>query len=910
MSAWNPRLPECWAHALGLVSVPMFGAARARNESGTHAIMLDGRDGSFALSIVDSESRVPRATANQRAWSANVRWSVELNQGSMATLRRWDAPDLESQQRVETEDDVAAIFDQFQQTPSPSENTVIDRALETFGAVRAAVEKRGGNSVDVAFSFNILIAWVATVTGDDTSLTLFQAARALRRVGAPWISEANVSDNLRDFPLGELVSLLRDGGSSGYLLDADLLVRHASGTLYQEAHKELRSPGIISSQRELFPEFMVVDHGGRRDAAPSYIHHTPESLARALIEVALKFVQWPNEGPFSILDPACGSGVFLIEAFRELIASEPPTSVQFVGIDKSKIAVTMAEHPVRYAISESEDSRYSLRIVEHDSLAIKNWGKPNIVLMNPPFVAWNELPPGDRQLVKSTLGPAYSDRPDIALAFIFKAAESLAPGGVLATVMPSSFLDSRSAELIRRYFSRSGKFRIHLIGQLHFGYFDATVQPAFLVISRSADSTTPIRVVIADDKSAEQAIRLLRSTEWTTEIVGSGFELRNIEQLELANENWSPQSAASAAFIREILHNTLTTVADFFVPKLGVRVGNKPVFILDEGEFRRFCTRRREQRLFRPIADRIENGIIQPSGYIFYPYDESGGLLLKTEQEVRTTLPVFFEERLRPAKRELSDRKSLYRNWWEVSRPVATWLAKRVPRIVSKEFGKAGDFAIDPLGVYAVVQGFGWCWKRGKPHTSRLLAYLAILNSSLFERILPAYCPQIRGGQFTLRRHFVERVPLPSLSDNALRNSLAAIGRRLATGKSVDAGEHESLVMRAYGLDRNGKAINRPDLASERLYREFKLLSQQWEEATLIMSREDRRIAHPLYKRIVDLGTSIIPYLLREIRDGEVHWDTALRELTGSSPANPAQMSAKQVSIAWFNWGRDNGYEI
>ena len=105
-----------------------------------------------------------------------------------------------------------------------------------------------------------------------------------------------------------------------------------------------------------------------------------------------------------------------------------------------------------------------------------------------------------------------------------------------------------------------------------------------------------------------------------------------------------------------------------------------------ENEMPSICPTKREKKFFRPVADKIENGRILSDGYIFYPYAEDGSLLLTSESALRSEVPTFYSERLRPAEAMLKKRGSRYRKWWEVSRPVATWLAKRFPRLVTQEF--------------------------------------------------------------------------------------------------------------------------------------------------------------------------------------------------------------------------------
>lgn len=901
---------------LGLVSVPMFGTARAANLPGSHVVMLDGRAGSFAWSIGDpADGSRP---AMERAWSSNVLWSVSLSQDTLnARVRRWDAPTEEQVWPIYKAGDAVKLFDFLRRITQPLGKTVIDRGLNTFKSVRAAIEHKGGSDLDVVLTFNTLLAFVShsSVPLSDarsSTINLSSAVNSLHSIGALGFDADAISKPIRRFPIADLAQELVFGARDNeYLLDADLLVRHASGVLNQEAHKQLLTPSA-ERQVELFDN-LIPSRDLARGQAPSYIHYTPPSLARVLVEVALRQIPATEDRPLSILDPACGSGVFLIETLRELSRFADMRPLDLRGFDKSRIAVEMTEFCLRSAMSSLSEERHKFSVSEHDSLALDDWGSPDVIVMNPPFLAWENLGTDEREIVRHALGPAHSGRPDMALAFIFRAIEAVRPGGSVASVVPSSFLESKSAEILRAHLSRSGQYDIRLIGQFRsFDYFDATVQPAFIVICRRQNKL-PVRIVLADQEHEDDAVRLMRLLSDDQEKETNGCEVYNVQQNELAPVRWTPSRREDIAFVRSVKTNTLTTVGDFFIPRLGIRVGCKRVFMVSENELVALCPTAKEKQFFRPVADVIEDGMIQPSSFIFYPYSKRGDLLLKTESEVERTLPRFYQMRLRPEKSHLQSRRSLYRNWWEVSEPVATWLASRQPRIVSQEFGRSTNFAVDETGNFAVVQGFGWCWKRGKPELETLLAYLAIINSRIFDRLLSYFCSRVRGKQYVLRRHFVEKVPLPSLSDSHLKVLLTGVGRSVAdTGRlnERESDAQEVLVRTAFGLSESLTPIDDPSNEYQRTASEFKSLADEWQRATKFYSFVDRKTSHPAYKRIVDMGERAIPHILLAMRDDPSYWTPALSTITGADPVPDDARDLDAVAAAWIEWGRQHGFDV
>lgn len=900
MATFDPNDRRSWSRALGLGFADSFSSERESSELGKNSIMLDGRDASFWLSVIPEDTPIPWDTLRGWAWSSNVTHAVAI-QGGVASAQRWDSDEETQKIRLRKDRDLIKVFGSLSRHSPNWDFSVIAKALRTFRAVRAAIETKDGSAVDVVIAFNAILALTAYQSPPRASVVLADALRLLPSPVAP------ISRQLRKYPIGDLARQLADTDGP-YLVDADLLLRHASGTLFQEAHREL-SESKRDRSKPLFPDELIpVAPERSRQDAPSFVHYTPPSLARILIEVA--FSQWERpEGcdEVEILDPACGSGVFLIEAAREL--SHHVEHVALRGFDSSPVAVELSMNSISRSISESA----SVSIEPRDSLSGEGWGEPQLIVMNPPFLAWERLSHVQRAAVKSILGDFHAGRPDLSFAFIVRAALSLAPGGTVASIVPPSFLEGQSAELIRDYLFMLGEFRVRMISYVKdLGYFgDATVELAFIVISRS-DEERPIRICSAESGHGNDALRALRILPWTRQQSTSGYDVFNVQARDLRRLGWSQRSWRDRAFIDTITTNTPTTVADIFIPRLGIRPGRKPVFVLSAGEFRALCSTARERQYFRPVADKIESGQIVTTGYVFYPYDKKGNLQLTSQKQVRDALPRYYDAKLAPEKDALKQRKSINRkqkgatrNWWELSEPVKTWLAPATPRIVSQAYGKRGNFAVDLKGEYAVVQGSGWCWKDGLVDDKTLLAYLAILNSSVFERTLKSYCPQVQGGQFHLYQYCVERVPLPAVDDKRLLLSLSAIGSRIADGRSVDAKRQDALTMRAYGVGDDGKPLAGPERDVARAERQFRLLAAEWEDGTRICSRWKDRVAHPVYQEVIALGKDVIPSLLTE---NLFHWSDALIAITGDNPVPKNAHSLDAVTEAWRRWAAEHGY--
>lgn len=90
----------------------------------------------------------------------------------------------------------------------------------------------------------------------------------------------------------------------------------------------------------------------------------------------------------------------------------------------------------------------------------------------------------------------------------------------------------------------------------------------------------------------------------------------------------------------------------------------------------------------------------------------------------------------------------------------------------------------------------------------------------------------------------------------------------------------------------------------------FKELADEWRKATRHMSLASNMIMHPAYQKIIGLGPSAVPLILRELKNNVDHWFWALYVITGEDPVSPGDEGRiKKMAEAWLEWGRRNGYQ-
>ena len=210
--------------------------------------------------------------------------------------------------------------------------------------------------------------------------------------------------------------------------------------------------------------------GGVSQRKAQGAHYTPPALVDHLIAEAAR--GWsPSSREWRLLDPACGSGNFLVAAARTLAPRLEEPMAHFLatrvhGTDIDPVAVRLARASLVALLPPRTDATTRRRvrdalarhIVVADALAPVDSGGPgaatfDLILGNPPFL--NQLEKGTAAsraraaAIARVTGGAVRRYADLSAAFLLSGLQRLAPAGRLAFVMPQSFLSTGDARAAR-----------------------------------------------------------------------------------------------------------------------------------------------------------------------------------------------------------------------------------------------------------------------------------------------------------------------------------------------------------------------------------------------------------------------------------------------------------------------------
>jgi hypothetical protein len=551
--------------------------------------------------------------------------------------------------------------------------------------------------------------------------------------------------------------------------DFELVLRHASGAIFQEAHLEVElSPAYWLPGFELpatiRPAAIPKDAG---------IYFTPAALARTLAEEATRASQAPAAKSLFLFDPACGSGELLKECLRLLKLSGHTGQVHVIAWDKSPASVDMARFVLAWERRAWPIGQIEVEVAQEDSLLASAWpNSVDILVMNPPFKSWQLMESGEQEAVTRLLGR--SSRPNLAMAFARRAVDALADSGTLAMITPNSLLEASSGRYVRKALAEA--LSPQLIARLgDQSIFERALVDAGIYVG----TRRPVRVVApailwADSRpgSLSRALRGLR--KWrgaeTEPLTGDGFSVYSHEGIGKAEGPWVARAYGALATFQSIQGTRRTVPAKrVFEIRQGVRLGND-VFIVAKEYLHTLP--KRERRFFRPAVMNvsISDARLNDSHYVFYPYTP-GLPPIASEQELEAHVPTYFKDLLSPARSKLSNRKTLARahlNWWDLLW-ARSWQKELTPKISSKYFGGARSFAFDRNGEFVVVVGNAWLLKKGViplAITDEEVYYAALtyLSSAMAVDLLKYVSVQVSGGQFDLSNKYVSELPVPDLA--------------------------------------------------------------------------------------------------------------------------------------------------
>lgn len=497
-----------------------------------------------------------------------------------------------------------------------------------------------------------------------------------------------------------------------------------------------------------------------------------------------------------VIDPACGSGAFLIAAFNFLNAHQkrirdrlselqpgilthlsPNADVEIItnnlfGVDVNAESVEITKLALWLQTARRERALESLdsNIMHGNSVVSEeikgfytrpfNWnllggeGSFDIVIGNPPYVRMELLKPIKPHLAAHFVVAA--ERADLYAYFFELGVKLLAPGGRLGFISSSTFFRTGSGAALRSYLAENTEVEAVVdFGDLQV-FEGVTTYPAIVILRR-------------DDRAKEGDLSYLNARALPDDLTRV-FEQQalSMPRARLGSSTWRFESNLLDT-IRGKMAAERKTLAEVFGPPLyGIKTGLNDAFILKKAERDDIVARAKSNQrdhsadLLKPllIGENLKRWHVE-SNDLWIIYTPRNQYDINDYPAIRDHL-VQWKERL--------ERRAGPQHWWELQQAQAAYVpAFHKTKIIYSDIANHGTFSVEETGSFPANTAYL------VPNDSHALC--AYLNSKPAWFYLVGLTNIARGGYLRLRTEFVGQLPIPDLSG---ADDLAACSRLVA----------------------------------------------------------------------------------------------------------------------------------
>lgn len=509
-----------------------------------------------------------------------------------------------------------------------------------------------------------------------------------------------------------------------------------------------------------------------------------------------------------VVDPACGSGAFLVAAFDYLhgeyqrindklseLTGQPGVfdlnkeilnnNLYGVDINPESIEITKLSLWLKTAERGKPLTTLDACIHQGNSLGLAEaveidgfcWqtafpaifaeGGFDVVLGNPPYV---------RQERFSDLKPwlaehyaVYNGVVDLYAYFFELGLKLLKPGGLLGYISSATFFKTGSGKPLRQYLARQS--RVHKVvdfGDLQI-FEGVTTYPAILVLENGKP-----------EEAAE--LQMLQLGAALPDNLSQLFAQAHgrMRQVGLSDDSWQLEDEALAALRFKLTHDSegkpYSTIKETYgAPLYGIKTGLNEAFVIDQATRDRLVAE-------DPGCEEIIKPFLEGKDFKrWYSADRNlwlifsrRGINLDLYPSVKAHLESY-RDRLEPkpkdwpAKKPWAGRKAGSYKWFEIQDAVAYYDKFDQQKIQYAHFCSGPLFHMNLAGSYSndksyILPASDW-W------------LLGLLNSSAYWFLMKAMAPAVRGGFHELRIQYMEQLPIPKASDEE-QQQIAALAEQ------------------------------------------------------------------------------------------------------------------------------------
>ena len=792
-------------------------------------VVEHGLDNAAVLSFLPAERRLRDIRVDERrsivgiAYNSLVDWHVWIDRESIEYVYNRTDPILPTMAHSFTHADYYALnkraFDQaVDAAPNPNIPALDGILLETIANWRRSLRSELGTiatNESISALFNAIIFARAVedfhagssgesrigslrdhVAGGQLTITEAIERSIIERTGSAVSASLFDRSALKPFQrlskgmCTEIVSAFYGHPAVPYDYDFSVMSKHALSKIYERyvAVMQLDEPVQFS----MFPSEPEEAWNKRLGGI-----YTPQYIASFFARYLRSQLSPERFVESEILDPACGSGIFLRAVMEQKLLDRDNTltgtvhdalhSLWGVDIDENAAAASRLSLALLH-LAASGELPEDVPILRDDSLELFTPDSNSrdrtfdAVMMNPPFVRTELQSEAIRRAVAKHIGLLARGKLDTYLAFISLSVRLLKPGGFGFFVVPQPMLTSDNLAKLRSWVQDQAWIRV--VADLSaIRVFDANVYVALLIVQRKEDNAfgdPPVSFIRCQRDVGVALEDFLDGRHRQT----YSYSIFDAPQSSLQRSTWAVQTRNELDLLKRL--NAMPKLKDVAVVRQGAITGADEIFIVDMEE-----VPSGEEALYQPLLpDRMIGRYSMPKETgrrVLYPFLNNEAV---TAEQLEVDFPTTWS-RLDECRERLSSRSGVASDtleWWRPMRPRPPH-EMLAPKIVVPEVFLVPRFGFDVTGKWVVSHSpfvYASSWHDDQ---DLLFVLTAILNSSVASWFIDSNARKYRNQYNKLGVSLLRKVPIPDLGEipaNTLRRVVDLTATLVSGDKDFD----------------------------------------------------------------------------------------------------------------------------
>jgi type I restriction-modification system DNA methylase subunit len=526
-----------------------------------------------------------------------------------------------------------------------------------------------------------------------------------------------------------------------------------------------------------------------------------------------------------VLDPACGSGSFLIKAFDYLKSAphfEDESMLRRIdeqgmysfktmilrnnlyGVDLDAKAVEITKLNLLLKAAEKyrklpQDVELHIKqgnsVIDDELVAGLNafkWegafqeGSFDVVIGNPPYVRVQTAAEEDKKHFAKNYVAA-KGKFDLYTVFIEKALKLLKDDGYFSFIVPNKFTQTIYGKGLKQMILENYSIQRFVdFGDLRvFG--EVTTYPCILVIRKvKPNNRTKGTYVKVKQLSSDIEQRILAHQD------EDGYEddflkVFTFKQKNLGLNIWSFMPGSAQDIFDKIRESSSTRLKDLTEKCVqGFITGNNKIYIMRKTSIDEF-----ENKILKrmPKGKNVRRyNIADEDYYTIYPHEDDGSAF--SEKKLSGEFPKTYsylklhESELRKRRYYNKSIMDLYGNWWSVVHPIPSRYFEQT-KIITPNLSEHSNFALDLQNRY--IEHDCYIIILNNKDINHYKYILGILNSKAIEFFIRQNSPMFSGGYYKYHTQYLEDIPIVEPKPDLRGKVVEQVDRMLSLNDRLNA---------------------------------------------------------------------------------------------------------------------------